>query len=176
MGDVTQMTDGVMSFSLRRLADELGLDRDVLKRRITAAGVSPSGKRGGHPTYRLRDVVPAIFGQPQNGSDGEAPPPDPTRMSATDRKAHWSGERERLKYLADCKQLVAAADVHAEMAFIAKTITRFLATLPDVFERDMRWSPECTEHMEKLTRQLRKELAAKMAEYEDEPGDVHGGS
>jgi hypothetical protein len=30
--------------------------------------------------------------------------------------------------------------------------------------------------MEKLTKQVRKELAAKMAQYEDDPGDVRDGS
>ena len=170
MANGTQITDGVIEFSLRRLAAELGVDRTALKARIVAAGVRSFGVNAGHPTYRLRDVVPYLYGPAQG--EPVAANMDPEKMHPVDRNAHWSAERTRVKYLADVGQLVPAPDVHAEMAFIAKTVTRFLATLPDVFERDMRWSPECTEHMEKLTKNLRKELAAKFAKYEDDPDDV----
>jgi hypothetical protein len=178
MGDVSQLTGGVMTFSLRRLAAELGIDRDVIKDRITAYGVKPAGSRSGYPTYRIKDVLPALF--PPNGPGGdpdEGPANlDPNKMGPTDRKAHYQAENERLKFLTECGQLVLATEVHGQLAHVAKVVTRELATLPDVFERDMRGPPEYTEHLEKLVRSIRANIAAALSQDEDDEDgeDVRG--
>lgn len=169
MGEVTHLTDGVMSFSLRRLADELGMDRDTLRKRIAAYGVKPAARRAGHPVYRLRDVIPALYSRPDDGD--KAGHLDPSKMTPTDRKAHYQAENERLKFLAECGQLVLAPQAKDELAFVAKTVSRFHRTLADTFERDTRCPPEYTEALDRLVRRVGEELAAAIGDFDADEGD-----
>lgn len=174
MGDVTELRTGIR-LSISQIASELGMSRNTVARRIEDRGIRADGRRGGYPVYRLRDLGPIMFGAAVSPED-ESGRPDPNRMAPQDRRAHYQAENEKLKFEQDCGQLILASEVHGQMAQIAKIVTRFLATLPDVFERDTRCPTSYTEHLDKLVRKIREEIAALLAEHEDDTdeADVRG--
>ena len=106
--------------------------RPTVSKRLDAAGIKPSDKRGGHPVYRMRDVVRIFVDTPQHSGDG-AEFVDPMRMRPTDRRAWFQSENERLKFEQEQGRLIPAGEVEAEMAEVAKIVTRALETLGPTF-------------------------------------------
>ena len=64
------------TWSVNALADELGIDRRTVKKRLR--DVPPAGKRGGHPVCYLADAMQAIAQAGQaKAAKAEAPPVPP---------------------------------------------------------------------------------------------------
>ncbi len=59
-GEVNSIADAY-NWSISQLARAFGMDRKTIARRIEDAGISPTGKKGGYPTYALKDAAPAIY-------------------------------------------------------------------------------------------------------------------
>lgn len=156
MGSVTPI-HGVY-LSINQIATEFGFARATVAKRIDALGIRPTEKRGGHPVYRLRDVVRIAEGQSPQGDEV-----DPMRMRPTDRRAWFQSENERLKFEQEEGRLIPAGEVEAEMAEVAKIVTRALETLPDRLERDLRLSPAVVESVAQQCRAVREELHAAMS-------------
>ncbi|MEW3935585.1 DUF1441 family protein, partial [Pseudomonas aeruginosa] len=83
---------------------------------------------------------------------------DPLRMRPTDRRAWFQSENERLKFEQEQGLLIPAGEVEAEMAQIAKVVTRALATMPDRIERDMRLPAAAVEYVAEQCRAIRAEI------------------
>lgn len=162
MGDVTQLHQ--IRLSVSQIASEFGMARATVSKRLDAAGIRPEGKRGGYPVYRLKDIVRAVAdAAPVDGSEV-----DPMRMRPTDRRAWFQSENERLKFEQEEGRLIPAGEVEAEMAEVAKIVTRALETLPDRLERDMRAPAEVIDYVSSACRSVREELAlAMVAEEQD---------
>lgn len=155
MGDVSEIRDNRLSVS--QIADEFGMARATVAKRIDALGIRPEGKRLGYPVYRMRDIV-RIAGDADPGNEN-----DPMRMKPTDRRAWFQSENERLKFEQEQGMLIPAGEVEAEMAQIAKVVVRALATMPDRIERDMRLPSAAVEYVAEQCRAIRAEIAAAMA-------------
>jgi phage terminase Nu1 subunit (DNA packaging protein) len=155
VGDVSEIRDNRLSVS--QIADEFGMARATVAKRIEALGIRPEGKRLGYPVYRMRDIV-RISGDAEPGDEN-----DPLRMRPTDRRAWFQSENERLKFEQEQGLLIPAGEVEAEMAHIAKIVTRALATMPDRIERDMRLPAAVVEYISEQCRSIRAEIAAEMS-------------
>ena len=68
MGSVVGIHQILLSVS--QIASEFGMARPTVSKRLDAAGIKPSDKRGGHPVYRMRDVVRIFVDTPQHSGDG----------------------------------------------------------------------------------------------------------
>lgn len=156
MGDVSEIRDNRLSVS--QIAAEFGMARATVSKRIDALGIRPDGKRLGYPVYRLRDIVRIA------GDSDPADENDPMRMRPQDRRAWFQSENERLKFESEQGRLIPAAEVEAEMAEMAKVVTRALATLPDKLERDLRICSDVVGYVARQCRTTMEELHAAMAD------------
>lgn len=163
--DVRNLASRQLELSVRRLAEETGMARETVQKRISEFRVQPCGSRNGHPVYRLRDVCPALFGSPEFTEGG---PVDPAKLKPQDRRAWFQSENERLKFEQETGQLILAAEVQSEMGTLAKIVVRALETLPDTVERDLRCGPEVVEYLQRKVRELRLELADRVVSEEGE--------
>ena len=156
MGEVTQLHQ--IRLSVSQIASEFGMARATVAKRIEALGIRADGKRAGYPVYRLKDIV-RVAGDSGEGMGEDV---DPMRMRPTDRRAWFQSENERLKFEQEEGRLIPAGEVEAEMAEVAKIVTRALETLPDRLERDMRTPAEVVDYVAQHCRAIREELHAAM--------------
>jgi hypothetical protein len=161
---IEALDERAVTFSIRRLAEEFGMARETVSKRLNDSGVRPAGTRGGFPVYRLRDACPAILATCLTEDGGV----DPGKMRPADRRAWFQSENERLKFEQDTAQLILAAEVQSEMATLAKIVVRELETLPDVAERDLRCGPEVIEFLQRKIRDLRARIADRLSADEGE--------
>lgn len=133
--------------SISRVAELLRMDRATVAARLANANVKPAGMRDGYPVYDGRQAIEAALG-PVLGSDPDTT--DPKKLKPMERRAWYQSERERLALETDAKQLIPAAEVHEQMAEMARTFVQFLDTLPDVLERLVHMRPDQIEEMHKV--------------------------
>lgn len=132
---------------LGTLAQEFSLSRDVLRRLLAEAGVTPSGKRSGHPVYRLRDVLQAV----QRGQQTEQMSPYARHALA---KALLAEDEIRLRR----GELLERHDVEQEQARILRLVALNRDTLPDILERDAGLSAAQVAIVERVLDREREEL------------------
>jgi len=159
MAKATPVAQGVL-LSLSSLAQEFGMARETVSRRISDGNVQPADNSGPHPRYRLRDVIPALVGD----EDGRI---DPEKLRPFERRAHYQAELEALSLAAKRGQLVPAFEVEQRYAEIFKLIGEFHDTLPDVLERDCGASPMLLAKIEQRLDELRELMYSKLTEAED---------
>jgi hypothetical protein len=138
--------------SIRAFCEEAGTDRDTTSRRVTEARCRPTGQRGGHPVYRLQDLLRASF---FTGADGDA---DPDKLDPFKRRAFYQGELDKLKLGVERGELVPRIEVEQEQARTMKIVARFFDTLPDVLERDCGASPILLAKVEQRLDEVREEI------------------
>lgn len=144
--------------SIRQLAEETGFDRDTVAKRLRNAGLNPNGKRGGHGVYRLRDALPALY---VNNEDGEI---DPMKLEPFQRKAHYQAAREAQKLATERRELIPRAEVEEEQARVAKIVVQALETLPDILERDCGMTREQLVKVETAIDRAREEMYEAVAD------------
>jgi uncharacterized protein DUF1441 len=164
MGDVVEAGDRNLRLSIARLAEEFGMARETVSKRLALAGVEPDGTRNSYPVYRLRDACPAILGTARD----ERGDFDPKNLPPERRNAWYQAEQRRLDFETSAKQLIPAAQHEGELAEMAKELVQFLETLPDVLERDRNLAPEQVESMRVAIDEQRQGLYLKLI---DRPAD-----
>ncbi|MEF3081873.1 DUF1441 family protein [Luteimonas sp. SMYT11W] len=138
MGDLRTFSAG---WSVSRLAQEFGMARATVSKRLRESGVPPLGERNGSPVYQLADAASALVGTGGGGAnDGGVI--DPRDLPPKERKDFFQSENERLKVEMTMGTLVPAVEVEADMADLVKQIVQFLDTLPDDLERKLALKPE----------------------------------
>jgi hypothetical protein len=162
MGSVVELGRGV-HLSLRGLAEETGFDRETLGKRLTAAKVKPSGKRGGHPVYRLRDALKAVYAFASD--DGGI---DPDKLEPFQRKAHYQAEHEKLKLQTERGELVPRLESEQELARVVKIFVRVHDALPDKIERDCGASPLMVQAIERELDAAREQAYAEILAEDDD--------
>lgn len=161
MGTVTHLPAG-LHMSLRQIAEETGLDRDTVQKRVSAANIVPSGKRGGHPVYRLKDCIKAVMLADEKGRT------DPDKLEPYQRQAHYKAELDRLKLEQETRELIPRIEVEQEQARIMRIVALMLDTLPDVIERDCGVGADLLKRIEKSIDDCRETLHKELAADEDE--------
>jgi hypothetical protein len=160
MGSVTELPASGIHCSLRQIAEETGLDRDTVQRRIAAANAVPSGKRGGHPVYRLRDVLKAVM---LKDDDGQI---DPDKLEPYQRQAHYKAELDRLKLDQETRELIPRIEVEQEQARILRVVAQTLDTLPDLVERDCGATAIQVQRIERAVDECREALFTDLSDGE----------
>ena len=149
---------GGIHLSIRAYAEESSGDRETITKRIRAASISPSGKRGGHPVYRLRDLMRAAY---MTTEEGEL---DPDRLEPFKRHAFYKAEREKLQVQVERGELLSSLAVEQRFAGVFKDIAEFCDTVTDVLERDCGLSGPQVVKVEERIDQLREQLYTKVNE------------
>lgn len=134
----TLVHSGARLWSINALAEEFGIDRRTVKKRLE--GIPPAGEASGHQAWRLRDVAIAVMG-PQAAFAGDPDFIDPDKMHPTDRLSHYRAEREKSKWLAEERFQIPSGEVEKVVATAFKSLAQSLDTLPDVLERDCALGP-----------------------------------
>jgi len=161
MAKVIALPAGVL-LSLRQFADESGRDRDTIGKRVKAAGLNPAGKRGGHPVYRLRDLLQAAY---VTDDDGQM---DPDRLDPFARHAFYKGEREKMQLQVERSELLSSLEVEQRFAAVFKAVADCLDTLPDLIERDCAATPMQVERIQTRLDEVREDLYERLNASEDE--------
>lgn len=156
MSEVLELPAGLHA-SIRQIAEETGFDRDTVAKKISESSVAPSGKRGGHPVYRLRDVLPALY---VHGADGQT---DPQKLDPFRRKAHYQAEAERLDLDRKSGELIPRIEVEQEQARVFLAIALTLDTIPDLVERDCGATADQLQRIERAIDEAREKLYAELA-------------
>lgn len=162
MGSVVDLGRGV-HLSVRGLAEETGFDRDTVAKRLSAAKVKPSGKKGGHPVYRLKDALKAIYAF--SDADGGI---DPDKLEPFQRKAHYQAEHEKLKLQTERGELVPRLEAEQDVARIVKIMVRTFDGLPDKLERDRGATPALVQAIEQELDACREKMYAEITASDDD--------
>lgn len=152
---------GPMTASLRRLAEEFGLSRDTVARRVKDAGVRPAAHLRSHPVYRLRDVAPLLVDRAMYDAAGNV---DPDRLPPDKRRAWFQSERERIDVEMRAGLLVPALEHERDVARVLGAVVQLLETLPDVLERDESLSPPQVHRLQQILDAKRQELYDRLVE------------
>ena len=139
MGAVIDQQDRIVRLSIARLAEEFGMARETVAKRLAQSNVSPDGKRNGYPVYRLRDACPSLLDTLSFDTEGN---PDPRTLPPDKRNSWYQSEIRRMDVEIKTRQLIPASEHESDCAEMAKSIVQFLETLPDQLERDTGLSPE----------------------------------
>lgn len=161
--------DDAFEWSVSRLARCFGVHRQTVRKRLTDAGVVPSGVRNGSSVYHVRDAAPAILAPDMDATDPSAFS-DPTRMHPSDRKDWYQSEQARVNLEKELRLLIPAEDVRREFARIAKDVGAILDQVPDTLERDAGVEPEQLERVERAIDSLREQLYQRVIEDDDSDG------
>lgn len=128
----TLVHSGPRLWSINALADEFGIDRRTVKKRLE--GIAPAGvSGGGHPAWRLRDAAAAVLGLRAPLADGAV---DPDKLQPKDRLDHYRAEREKAKWELEQRVSIPAPEVEAVVAEAFKALSQGLDSIPDVLEKD----------------------------------------
>jgi len=148
--------DDAYAWSISRIAEAFGLDRRTVSAKIKEAHIEPAGIRKGHPTYLLKDIGPALFGNSVN----ELPPAliNPALMMPKDRKDWYQSERERLKLEAELKELVPADEVARGYADLVKAVVNPLDSLIDELESKAGLSGDALDRVQIIIDGVREEM------------------
>lgn len=153
-----------LTFSIRRLAEEFGMAKETVSKRLREANVMAAGSRAGHPVYRLRDVCPAILHGAEYDEDGIR---DPKTLPPEQRNAWYQSENKRMDVEMRARELIPRSEHEADLAVMAKDLAQFLETLPDQLERDVTLSPEQVEALHVQIDRRRQELYDKIVTEAD---------
>ena len=145
-----------VQLSLTQLARAFDIARDTVVRRLSAANVQPVGTARGFPVYPLRESAAALL---EFEIRRDNPAKDPEEMSATDRRAWYQGEKDRLAIEREKGNLLSIDDHRAGLAELLKITVQVLDSLPDRLERECRLRPKAIELVERTIDKLREDLA-----------------
>ena len=163
MPDDIALTRGC-HLSLSALAAEFGSTRETIKKRLDDANVDPSGARGGHPVYRLKDALRAWSAiENANRTPGEMPIAERGRFYAT--------AMQELEYKRASGELVTRADMQTENARAFKIFAQEMDALPDVLERDCALTAAQAEMIQARIDAVRDNIYERLIQ-DDEPADT----
>jgi len=151
MTEVIAFPSGIV-LSVRSFSEECKKDRETIANRIRAAGIKSPRKRGGHPVYRLRDLLEVAYVLDDSGKK------DPDRLPPFERHAHYKAEREKLELELERGEVVPRIEVEAGHARVAQLVAQWADSLPDVIERDCGVSQIVVAKIERCIDELREQL------------------
>jgi hypothetical protein len=116
--------------SIHAFCQETGKDRQSVDKKVRLGIITPIKGPKGQALYKLHDLINLVFYRDDKGAVAI------DRLAPMHRKAHYEAELAKQKMMQQATQLIPASEVEAELARVAKALTQFLDTLPDILERD----------------------------------------
>lgn len=168
MSKIADLNQGI-HLSVTAFAKEFSSTRETVTKRIADARLSPSGKRGGFPVYRLKDLFKTVY---QSAADGGV---DPDKFDPFQRKAHYQAEHEKLSLETERGQLIPAIEVEAQFAANYKVMSHWVDTLPDILERDCGLNQMALAKLEQRMDRLREDLYRQLTAEDDADRAVRTG-
>lgn len=150
MSSVAKLPRGIL-MTANQLAEETGLARETVVKRLTDASVTAVGQRRGYPVFRLRQALPAVLQLDQDHSD-------PSSLDPYKRRAFYQAEIEKLDLETREGLLVPFAELEYTLAKVMKAFVNAFETAPDVVERDCGVSPAVVDRLDKHFNARRLEL------------------
>lgn len=145
-------------WNITQLADELGVHRNTVRKRLKASGVFPVDKKGNTPLYLMADAAKAVFAPEASGNGEFCGYDSPNSMSATERKHWFESERSRVQLEEDARRLIPAEDVAKGYAYFVKAIVNPLDNLPDKLEQKCGLSGEAIERVQAVVDAVREQM------------------
>lgn len=150
------------SWSLNQLSREFGIARETVGKRLSDAGVKPSGERRGHPVYKVKDAAMAILLPQTTGFSLD----NPELMAPSDRRHWFASELDRTKLQKEQGLLISVEDCREQMVEVIMTGLPIFDSLADELERDFGFSPDIITKVEEKVDALREKWADKLQEIE----------
>jgi len=154
MSDVIDFAPPGIHLGIAEFVKEALCDGATISRRLKAAGIAPTKRKGRRDLYRLSDLMHAAFLTNNDGSFN-ASGLDPFRA-----RAFFQAESEKLKLQERARELIPRLEVEQELGRVAKIVTECLETLPDKLERDAGATPKQIVIWEKIINELRERVYA----------------
>ena len=145
-------------WNITQLADELGVHRNTVRKRLKASGVLPVDKKGNTPLYLMADAAKAVFAPEASGTGEYCGYDSPDQMSATERKHWFESERSRVQLEEDARQLIPAEDVARGYAEFIKAIINPLDSLADKLEQKCGLHAEAVEQVQAVVDAVREQM------------------
>jgi len=133
-------------------AHEIGTHPQTLARRLRDYRVDPRRVIGGHPYYRLRDLLSA-----QNAATKTQ---DPNSLSPQDRDAHWRAEAREDEVRKNRGELILVSDALNLVHVLASALRDGCDLIPDALEAKCNLSPEAIVVVENEIDSVRRTVAA----------------
>lgn len=149
--------------SVAQLTGELPVAKETLLGRLQDARLRPITGTYNQALYRLREVIEAVLIRHASGQL------DPEKLDPYKRKAFYASELDKLALEQKAGELIPRIEVEQELARVAKMVTRFCDTLPDVLERDCGLSGAALVKVEESLDGMRTELCDALQKPEDAP-------
>ena len=166
MAKVSTMIPGT-HLSVRAFCEEFERDRETIAKRVRELELVPSGKKGGYPVYRLRDLAKTL---------GTGEGFDPDKLRPFERHAHYKAELDKIKLETERRELVPRLEHEAELARAFKHVARTFDVLPDVVERDAGAGPLAVARIERVLDEARTELHRQLCGDDDETAENANGT
>ncbi len=144
------------SWSLNQLSREFGIARETVGRRLSDAGISPSGQRRGHPVYRVGEAARAILVPQQQPFSGVA---DPDSLTPKERRDWYASENDRVKLEKESGIVAPVEEVRVEWGAILQRIGAALDVIPDKLERKVGLPADGLDLVEREIDSVRNDLA-----------------
>jgi len=150
------MAEGAISESVGLSPQLLAKWLDITPSRfhqLVRDGVIPKAGPGKYnPVAVVRSYIQFLR---RTGANQDIKPDD---LKPFERRAHYQAEMEKLDLQSKCGELIPRIEVEQEMGRVAKVLTEFLETLPDIMERDTGATPKQIMKMEAAIDQLREQI------------------
>jgi hypothetical protein len=137
-----------------------------MARKIREAGLTPSGEHRGNPTFTVKDVAAALYGNPAAGHGA-----DPDSLPPHERKAWYDSEARRLDVEARQRELIPVVEVERVVSTAFAAIASDLRSIPDNLERKHGLPGEVVRTFEDGLLAAMDALADRLAELSEEPTD-----
>ena len=149
---------------LRTLQTLTGVDRDVIRQAVARSGIKPAGTAGGHPVFRLRDAIGALFER-----RGEV---DPAMLTPVDRKNLATAKLQEHQLKVRAGEYLPRESVKSASARAFQQCAQVIRGLPDAVERRTGATPAIIDQIERTVDNVLDELSADLQRMYEHPDDA----
>lgn len=127
--------------SISQLCTIMEMDRRDIAEKLEKNGIKPSGKNGGHPIYKLKDVMPALV-KPMYDIETYLRQMHHNDLPKHLTKEFWAGLRSRQEYEIKAGDLWPTEKIISEVGELMKMLNMSLSLAADTVERQVELSEE----------------------------------
>ena len=153
-----------ITVGLRTMQTLTGVDRDVIRQAIARSEIKPAGTAGGHPVYRLKDAIGALFER-----RGEV---DPAMLTPTDRKNLADAKLKEHALQVRAGEYLPREAVRSGAARAFAVCANQIRSIPDAIERKTGVDPKVIDLLEAAIDGTLTELADDLERIHRRPDDA----